>query len=237
MTLVDGFGSTETNLVIGARPGECRPGYLGRVLHGFTARVVDAEDQPVTDGTPGELVLRHDHPYSFATGYWEQPEATARSWRNLWLHTGDRVVREPDGWYRFVDRIKDVIRRRGENISSYEVEQVVAGHPAVAAVAAFAVAAELAEDEVMIAVVPRTGQAFEPAELLAHCARDLPRFAVPRYVDVVAELPVTETGKIAKAELRRRSVTATTWDSQATRTPPPDSRHPGQGRSAVAGRG
>ena len=216
--LVDGFGSTETNLVIGAGPDECRPGYLGRVLDGFTARVVDAEDRPVPDGTPGELVLRHEEPYAFASGYWEQPEATALSWRNLWLHTGDRVVREPDGWYRFVDRIKDVIRRRGENISSAEVEQVAAGHPGVVAVAAFAVPAELAEDEVMIAVVPRAGYPLDPAGLLDHCARDLPYFAVPRYVDMVTELPVTATGKVAKAELRTRGVTETTWDSQARRS-------------------
>ena len=153
---------------------------------------------------------------AFASGYWEQPEATALSWRNLWLHTGDRVVREPDGWYRFVDRIKDVIRRRGENISSAEVEQVVAGHPGVASVAAFAVPAELAEDEVMIAVVPRTGHLLDPARLLDHCARDLPYFAVPRYVDMVTELPVTATGKVAKAELRSRGVTVTTWDSLAS---------------------
>jgi crotonobetaine/carnitine-CoA ligase len=232
--LVDGFGSTETNLVIGAGPDDCRPGYLGRVLDGFAARVVDAEDQPVPDGTPGELVLRHEQPYAFSLGYWEQPEATAQAWRNLWLHTGDRVVREPDGWYRFVDRIKDVIRRRGENISSVEVEQVVSAHPAVAAVAAFAVPAELAEDEVMIAVVPRAGHNLDPADLLDHCARDLPYFAVPRYVDIVAELPVTETGKIAKAELRRRGVTKSTVDTGSTRRTRVGSRDPAPDRSTAA---
>ncbi|WP_216896868.1 AMP-binding protein [Nocardia alni] len=230
--LVDGFGSTETNLVIGTDTAHTRPGYLGRVLNGFTARVVD-DDHPVPDGVPGELVLRHDNPYAFATGYWDQPEATARSWRNLWLHTGDRVVREPDGWYRFVDRIKDVIRRRGENISSFEVEHAVATHPAVAAVAAFAVASELAEDEVMIAVTPRAGHDLDLAELLAHCARDLPYFAVPRYVDVVAALPLTETGKIAKAELRRRGVTESAVDMRPPRTHPAGSRYPAPGRSAA----
>ena len=233
VTLVDGFGSTETNLVIGASPDDCRPGYLGRVLDGFAARVVDDQDRPVPDGTPGELVLRHDQPYAFGLGYWEQPEATARSWRNLWLHTGDRVVREPDGWYRFVDRIKDVIRRRGENISSFEVEQVVSAHPAVAAVAAFAVPAELAEDEVMIAVVPRPGHDLDPAELIAHCARDLPYFALPRYVDIVAELPVTETGKIAKPELRRRGVTESTTDIGPTRRSPAGSHDPAPGSSTA----
>jgi acyl-CoA synthetase (AMP-forming)/AMP-acid ligase II len=96
--------------------------------------------------------------------------------------------------------------------------QVVAAHPGVAAVAAFAVPADLAEDEVMIAVVPRTGYSLDPAGLLDHCARDLPYFAVPRYVDLVAEFPVTATGKVAKAELRSRGVTATTWDSQARRS-------------------
>ena len=232
--LVDGFGSTETNLVIGARPDDGRPGYLGRVLDGFAAQVVDAADRPVPDGTPGELVLRHDEPFAFSTGYWEQPEATAQSWRNLWLHTGDRVVREPDGWFRFVDRIKDVIRRRGENISSFEVEQVVSRHPAVAAVAAFAVPSELAEDEVMIAVVPRPGQDLDPADVVEHCARDLPYFALPRYVDVVAALPVTETGKVAKNELRRRGVTESTVDIGPRRRTPAGSRDPAPDSSAAA---
>jgi crotonobetaine/carnitine-CoA ligase len=122
------------------------------------------------------------------------------------------VVREPDGWYRFVDRVKDCIRRRGENISSYEVETALRAHPAVAQAAAFPVASELAEDEVMVAVVPRAGAAVDPVDLVRHCAGELPGFAVPRYIDVVTELPLTETGKVRKAVLRERGVSGETWD-------------------------
>ncbi|MGW7545888.1 AMP-binding protein [Streptomyces sp. NPDC054770] len=208
VTLVDGFGSTETNLVIGSTPEHHRPGYMGTLRAGFGARVVDEHLVPVPDGTPGELLVRSRHPFAFATGYLGDPEPAPDSWRR----TGDRVVREPDGWFRFVDRIKDVIRRRGENISSYEVEAAVRSHPAVVAAAAFPVASELAEDEVMVAVVLRPGCAPDPAELARHCARELPAFAVPRYIEAVGELPLTETGKVRKAVLRERGVTPGTWD-------------------------
>jgi crotonobetaine/carnitine-CoA ligase len=129
------------------------------------------------------------------------------------------VVREADGWFRFVDRIKDVIRRRGENVSSQEVESAVRSHPAVADVAAFPVPSELAEDEVMVAVVPAPGHVLDPADLVRHCADELPPFAVPRYIDTVRELSLTETGKVRKGVLRERGVTATTWDRAVPATP------------------
>ncbi|MFI1732189.1 AMP-binding protein [Streptomyces acidicola] len=211
VTLVDGFGSTETNLVIGATPDEYRPGRMGTVREGFSARVVDETLSPVADGTPGELLVRSHHPYAFSTGYLGDPEPSPGSWRR----TGDRVVREPDGWFRFVDRVKDVIRRRGENISSSEVESVVRSHPAVAEAAAFPVGSELAEDEVMVAVVVRPGSVLDPEDLARHCARELPAFAVPRFVETVPALPLTETGKVRKAVLRERGVTSRTWDRAA----------------------
>jgi crotonobetaine/carnitine-CoA ligase len=121
-----------------------------------------------------------------------------------------------DGWFRFVDRIKDVIRRRGENISSREVESVVRSHPAVAEAAAYPVASELAEDEVMISVVVRPGGALDPEDLVRHCARELPAFAVPRYIETVSALPLTETGKVRKAVLRDRGVTARTLERVGT---------------------
>jgi carnitine-CoA ligase len=216
--LVDGYGSTETNMVLGAHPQAQRPGYMGVALGDHEVRVVGADGLDVPDGKPGELVCRSRQPYAYATGYFENPAATAAAHRDLWFHTGDRVVREPDGWLRFLDRLTDSIRRRGENISSLEVEQVLATHPAVAAVAVYAVPSELAEDEVMAAVVPRPGRKLFPAELAAWCAPRLARFAIPRYVDVVSELPLTENGKVRKAALRERGVTAATWDrTQPTR--------------------
>ena len=138
---------------------------MGPVVDGFEARVVDDADNTLPDGVPGELVLRADEPFAFATGYFGMPEKTVEAWRNLWFHTGDRVVRDADGYFRFIDRMKDAIRRRGENVSSYEVEQVLLSHPDVAEAAAFPVRSELAEDEVMAAIVPRDGHVLTPAVL------------------------------------------------------------------------
>ena len=128
---------------------------MGWLRPGFDARVADEHDVELPDGEAGELLLRADEPFAFASGYFGMPDKTVEAWRNLWFHTGDRVVREADGAFRFIDRIKDAIRRRGENISSYEVEQVLLSHPAVASVAVYPVRSELAEDEVMAALVRR----------------------------------------------------------------------------------
>jgi carnitine-CoA ligase len=212
--LVEGYGSTETNAVIGQRAGEQELGTMGRIIEGFEALVVDENDAPVADGTPGELIVRHRAPFAFATGYWRMPEKTVEAWRNLWFHSGDRVVRDDQGRFRFVDRLKDVIRRRGENISSFEVEQVLIEHPAVAAVAVYPVPSEMAEDEVMAAVVPEEGAELDPVDLISHCEPRLAYFSIPRYLDIVDELPLTENGKVRKAVLRDRGVTNTAWDRE-----------------------
>jgi carnitine-CoA ligase len=212
--ILESHGMTETNAAIGPVDGEQRPGWMGRVLPGFDARVVDEDDAPVPDGTAGELVLRASEPYAFASGYWRMPEATVAAWRNLWFHSGDRVVRQ-DGWFRFLDRMKDAIRRRGENVSAWEVEQVLLQHEAVEAVAVIPVPSELGEDDVMACVVPSGDGRVDPVELLRFCEPRLPYFAIPRYVDVVGELPLTENGKVQKFVLRERGLTATTWDREA----------------------
>jgi crotonobetaine/carnitine-CoA ligase len=213
--LIDGWGSTETNFVLGTATDKTRPGTMGPVFDGFQARVVDGDDNDVPDGTPGELLVRADHPYAFATGYFGAPEKTVEAWQNLWFHTGDRVIREADGYYRFVDRIKDAIRRRGENISSFEVEQVLLSHPAVAIAAAFPVRSSLAEDEVMVAVVLHPGQSLAALDLIKYCEPLLPYFAVPRYVEFVEALPTTENGKVQKYKLSERGVSDATWDREA----------------------
>jgi crotonobetaine/carnitine-CoA ligase len=197
--LVEAWGSTETNVVIGARPDEQRPGLLGRVLPEFDARVVD-----------GELVVRSRVPYAFSSGYLGGRNG---AWRDGWFHTGDRVEQLDDGWFRFVDRIKETIRRRGENISAWEVERALVAHPAVEAAAAVPVPSELGEEEVLAVVVPRAE--VDPAELLTFCAERLAPFAVPRYVEFVSELPLTANGKIAKPVLRERGLPATAWDREA----------------------
>ena len=214
MRLIDAWGSTETNIVISNTLDDLRPGTLGRVLDGFEARVADEHDAELPDGMPGELLVRNREPWSFATGYDGLPEATATAWRNLWFHTGDRVVRDSDGSFRFVDRLKDVIRRRGENVSSYEVEQALLAHDDVAAAAVVPVPSELGEDEVLACVVVRDGAKLDPLELTRFCEQRLPYFAVPRYVDVVPELPLTASGKVEKHRLRERGVRASTWDRE-----------------------
>jgi carnitine-CoA ligase len=212
--LIDGYGSTETNFVIGTSLAEQRPGAMGKVFDGFAARVVDDADNELPDGAAGELILRAEAPFAFATGYFGMPEKTVEAWRNLWFHTGDRVIREADGHFKFVDRMKDAIRRRGENISSYEVEQVLLSHPDVATAAVFPVASELAEDEVMCAVVKKPGGVVTEADLVRYCVPRLAYFAVPRYVEFVDELPATENGKIQKYKLRERGVGEKTWDRE-----------------------
>ena len=210
--LLEGYGSTETNFAIATAPDSPREGVMGWLRPGFQARVADEDDVELPPGEAGELLLRADEPYAFASGYFNMPEKTVEAWRNLWFHTGDRVVRDADGAFRFVDRIKDAIRRRGENISSFEVEQVLLSHPCVAACAVYPVRSELAEDEVMAALVARPDQRIDPAELMRYCEGRLPYFAVPRYVDLLPDLPRTENGKVQKYKLRERGVTAITWD-------------------------
>ncbi|MGJ7610653.1 MULTISPECIES: ATP-dependent acyl-CoA ligase [unclassified Variovorax] len=217
VALLEGYGSTETNFAIATAPDSPRGGVMGWLRAGFEARVADEDDAALPPGEAGELLLRADEPYAFASGYFNMPGKTVEAWRNLWFHTGDRVVRDADGAFRFVDRIKDAIRRRGENISSFEVEQVLLSHPGVASCAVYPVRSELAEDEVMAALVAREGVAIDPVELARFCEGRLPYFAVPRYIDLLADLPRTENGKVQKFKLRERGVGPQTWDGRPAR--------------------
>lgn len=217
--LVEGHGMTETNAVLGTPLGERKVGYMGRVMDGYQARVVDEFDSPVPDGVPGELVLRSDIPYAFATCYWDLPDVTLVANRNQWFHSGDRVVCD-DGWFRFLDRIKDVIRRRGENISAWEVERILDEHPLVARSAVIPVPSELGEDEVMAFVIPADGASVNPHDLREHCKTALPPFAMPRFIEFIDELPLTDTGKVRKQVLRERGVGIATWDANGERRAP-----------------
>jgi len=212
----DGYGSTEANFVIGGTAAQQRPGTMGKVCPGFDARVIDQAGEDV-EGEPGELVVRSSEKLAFATGYFAMPDKTAEAFRDGWFHTGDRVVREADGYFRFVDRLKDAIRRRGENISSFEVEQVLLSHPDVGNAAVFAVPSELAEDEVMAAIVRRPGSVLNESALAEFCRPRLAYFAVPRFIAFVDTLPTTESGKVQKYKLRERGVTPGTWDHEAER--------------------
>jgi crotonobetaine/carnitine-CoA ligase len=213
--LIDGYGSTETNFIIGTTAEDRRGGTMGTVRVGYHARIIDQSGGDVPPGQPGELIVSSDEPLAFATGYFAMPDKTTEAFRAGWFHTGDRAVLDPDGYFRFVDRLKDAIRRRGENISSFEVEQVLLSHPDVGNAAVFPVPSELAEDEVMAAIVRRPGSALTEGELCEFCRPRLARFAVPRFIAFVDMLPTTENGKVQKYKLRERGVPAGTWDREA----------------------
>ncbi|MBR0936748.1 ATP-dependent acyl-CoA ligase [Bradyrhizobium jicamae] len=213
--LLDGYGSTETNFVFAGSIPSDRPGTMGRLAEGMEACIVDPDDAVLPDGVAGELLLRAREPFAFATGYFGMPEKTVEAWKNLWFHSGDRVVRDADGHFRFIDRMKDSIRRRGENVSSWEVEQVLLRHPAIDACAVYPLPSELGEDEVAAAVRLKPGHALDPVDVVRHCEGQMAYFAVPRFVRLITEMPLTENGKIKKVALREAGRTTDTWDREA----------------------
>jgi crotonobetaine/carnitine-CoA ligase len=218
---VQGFGMTECNIPVYGRPGEAlEPGCAGYPLdEWFDVRIVDPDsDAPLPANEIGEIAVRPKVPGCFMAGYFRMPDRTVEAWRNLWFHTGDAGRLDDRGRLHYVDRIKDCIRRRGENISSFEIEQVLNAHPAVAesAVVGIKVQGAGGEDEVKAYVVPAPGHAVDPVALLDWCTPRMPHFAVPRFVEVVAgELAKTPTGKVQKTPLREAGVTAATWDRES----------------------
>jgi crotonobetaine/carnitine-CoA ligase len=190
-----------------------RVGSMGRPVAGVEFRVVDDADRPVPPGTVGELVFRH--PAGRLTHYHGLPDATEDAYRGGWFHSGDLAEVDADGFFYYRGRKKQSIRRRGENISAWEIESALSAHPAVAESAAYAVASELGEDEVKVAVVLRPGASLEPAALLDHCSGRMAHYAVPRYVEFLDQLPKTETQKVRYADLRDRGLTRDTWDREA----------------------
>jgi crotonobetaine/carnitine-CoA ligase len=207
------FGQTE---VMPATMGDARrpakPGSSGRPQPNVELRIVADDGTELPTGGTGEIVIRPRRPHGMFEGYLGLPDSAA--FRDGWFHTGDLGRLDEDGDLFFVDRRADHIRRRGHNVSSAEIEAAVGAHPAVAEVAAYAVAAADAEDEVMITVVPRPGATVGIAELLAFCADRLPYYALPRFVVSAAELPRTATGKIEKYRLREQGITPDTVDTR-----------------------
>jgi crotonobetaine/carnitine-CoA ligase len=209
------YNMTELSAPIVSEWNPTVPGTCGRVRAGCEVRLVDAHDREVEVGEAGEITIRTDIPWALNHGYNRDPEATAAAWRNGWFHTGDAARRDADGNLFFVDRLKDTIRRRGENISSVEVEAEILAHPAVREVAAVAARAELVEDEVLAVVAPNPGAALDPVELIEFLRPRCAHHMIPRYVRVVEELPKTPTAKVRKAELRAAGITEDTWDREA----------------------
>ena len=209
------FNMTEISSPSVSEANPTKIGTCGRVRDGVDVRLVDRNDCEVPIGEIGEMLVRTDRPWAMNSGYNANPEATAEAWRNGWFHTGDAFRRDEDGYFYFVDRVKDAIRRRGENISSFEVEADVCSHPAVREAAAVAVPSEFSEDEVMVIVAPVPGQKLEPRQLAEFLIDTMPYFMVPRYIRILDELPKTPSAKVMKADLRKEGVTSDTWDREA----------------------
>ncbi|MES2494490.1 MAG: AMP-binding protein [Pseudomonadota bacterium] len=208
------FNMTEISSPIVSEANPVKRGTCGKVRPNVEVRLVDANDCEVEVGQIGEMLVRTDRPWAMNSGYNRNPEATAKAWANGWFHTGDAFRRDEDGYFYFVDRVKDAIRRRGENISSFEVEVEVCAHPDVREAAAIAVPSEFSEDEVMVVVAPVPGRTIDHAELATFLIREMPYFMVPRYIRIMDELPKTPSAKVLKADLRVEGVTADTWDRE-----------------------
>jgi len=214
LKVVEGYGLTEVAIITYNPYDKPKVGSCGRATRNFEVRIVDENDYPVPPGTVGEIVARGKIPWVTALGYHNMPEKTIELTKNHYYHTGDGGYLDDEGYLFFVDRIKDYIRRRGENISSSEIERVVNTHPGVAESAAVSVKSELSEDEVKIAVVLKEGVNITPEELLAFCEERMPYFAIPRYVEFLEMLPKTPNEKVRKNKLREAGISAGTWDRE-----------------------
>ncbi len=213
--LVEGYGMTEFGIILAQQAGATHPGQVGTPPPWVEVQIVDADDLPVPDGTPGQLIARPRLKHLHMLGYWNKPEATLEAWRGLWFHTGDVLVRRTDGFFEYVGRTKDSIRRRGENVSAWEVEQAASRHERVLEAAAIGVPSDVGDEDIALLVVPSATGRPEPAELRSFMANDLPRYALPRFVEIVEELPKTPSERIAKGLVRDRGLTEAAWDAEA----------------------
>jgi carnitine-CoA ligase len=193
-------------------------GCCGRLNDTFDVRIVDEQDEELPPNTVGEIVARPKRPHVMFSGYWNNPEATMKISRNLWHHMGDNGRVDEHGNFFFVDRSKDVIRRRGENISSFELETTFCQHPDIAEAAIHAVPSEVLEDDVKATVVLRLGASLKESDLLDWARPRMPKFALPRYIEFREELPKNASGRVLKFQLREQGVTPRTWDFERARS-------------------
>jgi crotonobetaine/carnitine-CoA ligase len=208
------FNMTELSVPLWAGPNPTLPGTCGKPQPGAELKIVDASDNEVSVGKSGELIVRPADRRTVFDGYLNDPQATARAWRNGWFHTGDLFRRDADENYFFVDRLKDAIRRRGENISSFEVESEILTHPEIREAAVVPVPGAGSEDDVLAVIALKPGGSLMPADLIEFLEDKLADFMIPRYIRVLDELPKTATQKVEKHVLRDAGVTADTWDRE-----------------------
>ena len=216
--ILDSYAQTETNIVLISPYDEYRPNSAGkRISNLYELRVADPiTDEELPPNQLGELLVRSKVPWAMSGGYFGMPEKTGECWRNGWWHTGDGLTVDEEGYYHFQDRLKDAIRRRGENISSQEIEGIINEHPAIeeSAIVAVKAAHHGGEDEVKACIVLNAGYSVSPEELVQWCEGRIPYFAIPRYIEFIDQLPKTPTAKIRKQELREHGITQGTWDRE-----------------------
>ena len=210
------FGQTEcVPVTYSPSSGPRKPASCGRPAPDLEVVLLDDDDRPVEPGQVGEICARPREPLSMFSGYWGKPEATVQASRSLWHHTGDYGRVTEDGFVVFVDRKKDAVRRRGENVSTQELEAAISQHPAIAEVAVHAVPSAVTDDDIKACLVLTAGCEIVPAELFAFFKEQLPFFAIPRYVEIVPELPRNAVARVLKHELRKRPLTDAVWDFEA----------------------
>lgn len=216
-TFSAGYGVTEASLLSSLPAGELNPpGAAGKPNDvEFEVMLVDDDDNPIPPGEIGEIVCRPKRPHVMFEGYWGRPEATVAASRNWWFHTGDYGRIDDDGFLYFVDRKKDYLRRRGENISSFEMEKIFLGHDEIVDVAVHSVPSPLGEDDVKVTAVRQPGSTLTEEELCRWAIDRVPYFAVPRYIEFRSELPRNPVGRVLKYQLRDEGVTGATWDAEA----------------------
>jgi crotonobetaine/carnitine-CoA ligase len=217
-TFSGAYGTTEASLVSWQPPGVSNKPNAAGVINDeyFDVRIFDDDDHELPRGTDGEIVLRPKRPHTMFEGYWGRPEATVEASRNWWYHTGDIGRIDDGGYLYFVDRKADYLRRRGENISSFEVERILMSHGALADVAVHAVPSPMTEDDLKVTATVKQGASVTEEELFRWCINELPYFALPRYIEFRAELPRSPVGRVLKRDLRAEGVTASTWDVEAS---------------------
>lgn len=213
----NGYGLTEAAVVTSLPAGEvAAPGSSGKRVADFDVRIVDELDRELPAGQAGEIIVRPLRPDIMFMGYWRRPEDTLKLMRNLWLHTGDIGKFDEEGFFYFVDRKKDYLRRRGENISSFEMEASFARHPAIAEVAVHAVPSPRGEDDVKVTAILHPGAELEAVDLFKWAMDAVPYYALPRYIEFRDTLPKNPQGRVLKYQLRDEGKTATTWDQEAS---------------------
>lgn len=212
VSLRTGYGSTEANVPCYRPHDSTKPASVGRPVSGFEIRIANELGEAVPSGTSGEILVRSSEPYALMLGYDADPGATMAAWKDLWFRSGDAGNLDADGDLFFKGRVKDSIRVRGENISAFEVEEVISAVDGVIEVAAIAVPSELGGDDLKIVVVARDDAKLTPERLIAHAQSQLPRYSIPRYVEFVPTLPKTPTNKVQKNVLRAQPFTVNTWD-------------------------